>query len=298
VSTKATIDIDYLRRIGAIVKLQGRDYLSHPGLLRVAHEHGLKGIECDLISWDAEGRAAVMRARAEGERGTYTAYGDASPKNVGKMIANATLRMAETRAVNRALRLYTGLGMTTTEELPGDHGESAKKASVKPEPGLTVNAAYAKLWGESGISRDEVDQFGVDNNERSLGDLTDAGRLQAVEWHQSPTGIARMKEWRAAQEVKATADSKRKPEMEPTVAEPLSVSDFYSKAADLLEHESPGPVTLFFKAVAEKTKAKLPEELDDADRWKSLDWLGSPSGRKNFDAWQAAEQARVEKDLF
>lgn len=128
-STKNTIDLKYLRSIKAIVYLQGREYITHPGLLRVAHEHGLKSIHNELVDWNPEGRAAVVKATASGTRGVYSAYGDANPKNVGRMVVESTLRMAETRAVNRALRLYTGLGMTTTEELPGDH-DSASPAST------------------------------------------------------------------------------------------------------------------------------------------------------------------------
>ena len=119
-STKDSIDLTYLRNIKALVWLQGREYLTHSGLLRVAHEHGLERIQTELIHWDAEARAAVVKTTVVGERGTYTGYGDASPDNVARHLRTATLRMAETRAVNRALRLYTGLGMTTTEELPGE----------------------------------------------------------------------------------------------------------------------------------------------------------------------------------
>ena len=136
----ASIDLDYLRRIGALVRLQGREYLSHPGLLRVAHEHGLKSITNQLVSFDGE--SAVMRCTVEGERGQYAAYGDANPRNVGRQVASACLRMAETRAVNRALRLYTGLGMTTTEELPGDGA-----ATVAPPPTATIADVRAALLG-------------------------------------------------------------------------------------------------------------------------------------------------------
>ena len=90
----------------------------------------------------------------------------------------------------------------------------------------------------------------------------------------------------------------QKREMQPAPVEPLAVAAFYEKAAELLKHESTGPVTLFFQAVAEKTNALPPAELDDAGRWKSLTWLGSPAGRKNFDAWATAEKARTEAALF
>jgi len=119
---KQTIDLAYLRSIKALVRLQGREYLTHNGLLRVGHEHGLESIHTELVSWDAQSKGAVIKAVVVGERGTFTGHGDASPANVAKHLKEATLRMAETRAVNRALRLYTGLGMCTTEELPGGGG--------------------------------------------------------------------------------------------------------------------------------------------------------------------------------
>ena len=59
----------------------------------------------------------IFKATVTGERGTYNAFGDASPRNVGKMIAPHLIRMAETRAIARALRLYTGCGYTALEEL-------------------------------------------------------------------------------------------------------------------------------------------------------------------------------------
>ena len=47
---------------------------------------------------------------------TFTDEGDASPKNTSKMIQSHVRRMASTRAIVRALRLYTGVGMTSFEE--------------------------------------------------------------------------------------------------------------------------------------------------------------------------------------
>mgnify|MGYP003138500035 CR=1 FL=1 len=111
-----------------IVDLHGKQYITHEGLLSLAHEAGLKAISTDLISYQGVGKEAVVQATAEGEKGTYTGLGDASPQNVGKNIATATLRMAETRAVNRALRAYLGIGMTTFEEMPPD--EPAARVST------------------------------------------------------------------------------------------------------------------------------------------------------------------------
>jgi hypothetical protein len=127
------IDLKLMRKRGYIIKLQGREYTTHAGLLATAHEHGLEGVWVDMVSWDADKRAAVMKATAKGERGTYSDYGDADPTNVGKNIATACIRMASTRASSRALRLYLGVGMTTFEELPGNSPAPAPKKE-EPQP--------------------------------------------------------------------------------------------------------------------------------------------------------------------
>jgi hypothetical protein len=132
--------INALRARGHLVDLHGKEYITHAGLLEMAHEQGIKSIITELISWDPERRAAVVMATATGERGTFTGLGDASPENVGRNIANATLRMAETRASNRAMRSYLGVGMTTAEEMPGDSPSSPSRASQAacPECGSPV----------------------------------------------------------------------------------------------------------------------------------------------------------------
>ena len=137
-STK--IDLPYLRKMGAIIKLQGKEYTTHQGLLFVAHQQGVTSIITELVSEDVDKRRAVFKATAVGDRGAFTGWGDADPSNVGKMIANAYLRMAETRSVSRALRLYLGIGMTAYDELPGKEQEepapapAPAPAPVEPEP--------------------------------------------------------------------------------------------------------------------------------------------------------------------
>ena len=44
-------------------------------------------------------------------------HGDADPSNVSFMVRGAELRIAETRAVNRALRKAYGIGLCSVEEL-------------------------------------------------------------------------------------------------------------------------------------------------------------------------------------
>jgi hypothetical protein len=48
---------------------------------------------------------------------SFAGYGDADPSNVSSMVRGAELRIAETRAVNRALRKAYGIGFCSFEEL-------------------------------------------------------------------------------------------------------------------------------------------------------------------------------------
>ena len=137
-STK--INLDYLRDMGAIIKLQNREYTTHQGLLYVAHQQGITSIITELVSWDPDRRQAVFKSTATGERGTFTDYGDADPTNVGKMIANACIRMASTRSVSRCLRLYLGIGMTAYDELPGKEQETPPAIPpLAPEPVMKID---------------------------------------------------------------------------------------------------------------------------------------------------------------
>jgi len=54
-------------------------------------------------------------------------YGDANPSNVSPLVHGAEIRVAETRAVNRALRKAYGIGICSVEEI-GPSGHVARPA--------------------------------------------------------------------------------------------------------------------------------------------------------------------------
>ena len=58
--------------------------------------------------------ATVFKSRAC--RG-FVGYGDADPSNVSSLVHGAEMRVAETRAVNRALRKAYGIGICSVEEI-------------------------------------------------------------------------------------------------------------------------------------------------------------------------------------
>ena len=79
-------------------------------------------------------KATVLRSRAcKG----FVGYGDADPSNVSSLVHGAEMRVAETRAVNRALRQAYGIGICSVEgmgsfaEPPQSYRESKK---LPPQP--------------------------------------------------------------------------------------------------------------------------------------------------------------------
>ncbi|GAH86573.1 unnamed protein product, partial [marine sediment metagenome] len=64
-------------------------------------------IQTEKIEIDLENKYALFRAIVTGKNGTFEAHGDATSENVGDFIKPHFIRMAETRAIARALRWYT-----------------------------------------------------------------------------------------------------------------------------------------------------------------------------------------------
>jgi hypothetical protein len=106
---------------GDLYLLENRWYVTHSGLLSLAERKGCSGIRvepirsfCDHMSNRWVFRAIVFK-RA-GLRG-FAGFGDADPSNVSPLVRGAEMRVAETRAVNRALRKAYGIGLCSVEEL-------------------------------------------------------------------------------------------------------------------------------------------------------------------------------------
>ncbi len=118
-----------------VVQRQGRDFVLYAGLVAAAHTQGLRRITTQLIQapTEANGNMAIVHAQVETDLGVFDGLGDASPANVGKMIAPHALRMAETRAKARALRDALNVGMAVLEEL-ADEAADAGPAHRSPAP--------------------------------------------------------------------------------------------------------------------------------------------------------------------
>jgi hypothetical protein len=107
--------------LGDLLYLEGRWYVTHAGLLRLATCNRCSAIRvqpvrqyCDPAVGRWVFRATVYKTpRSKG----FVGYGDADPTNVSSLVRGAEMRVAETRAVNRALRKAYGIGLCSVEEL-------------------------------------------------------------------------------------------------------------------------------------------------------------------------------------
>jgi hypothetical protein len=61
----------------------------------------------------------------------FVGYGDADPSNTSPLVRGAEMRVAETRAVNRALRKAYGIGLCSVEEL-GSFSAPQKPVAATP----------------------------------------------------------------------------------------------------------------------------------------------------------------------
>lgn len=115
------------------IEIQGKTTYSADELLRFAHNHGLVSIVTDLLHIDphfessintrngqtaVRGFAAVKATVFFMDAGPFTGVGDACGDSVSSAnIANAYLRMAETRAIARALTHAMGVSALGSEEM-------------------------------------------------------------------------------------------------------------------------------------------------------------------------------------
>ncbi len=106
---------------GDLQLIEGKWYVTHSGLLRIAKRCRCSGIttSIDRFASDAASSRWVFKAIVHSGRGAkrFVGYGDADPSNVSPLVRGAEMRVAETRAVNRALRKAYGIGLCSVEEL-------------------------------------------------------------------------------------------------------------------------------------------------------------------------------------
>jgi hypothetical protein len=131
---------------GDVTYLGNGWYVTHSGLLGIARRKRCAGIQvrpavefCDPAASRWAFKATVYKSRTcKG----FVGYGDADPSNVSPLVHGAEMRVAETRAVNRALRKAYGIGICSVEELGSLSESSQSSREAKKLPPQPTNGNY------------------------------------------------------------------------------------------------------------------------------------------------------------
>jgi len=106
---------------GDLLFLDSGWYVTHSGLTSLARRNRCAGIKvqpvqpfCDPSAQRWAFEATVYKSKT---CLGFVGYGDADPSNVSSLVRGAEMRVAETRAVNRALRKAYGIGICSVEEI-------------------------------------------------------------------------------------------------------------------------------------------------------------------------------------
>ena len=131
-------DFDFSLRRGELQLLNNSWYVTHTGLLRLARRKRCRGIHVEAVDslCDSAANRFVLKATVYPSKDSagFVGYGDADPSNVSLLVRGAEMRIAETRAVNRALRKAYGIGICSVEEIGSNPGPMAPPDLHKSPP--------------------------------------------------------------------------------------------------------------------------------------------------------------------
>jgi hypothetical protein len=139
--------------LGDLKILDNTWYVTHAGLLRLAQRRHCAGIKVQQVREFCDPAAGrwVFKATFYKRAGSpgFVGFGDADPSNVSCLVRGAEMRVAETRAVNRALRKAYGIGLCSVEELGSLTGSSSPvnhyELPPKPQPQNGSNNGQPRL---------------------------------------------------------------------------------------------------------------------------------------------------------
>jgi hypothetical protein len=170
-----------------VINRHGKDYVLYAGLLDEAHQQGLSAIRTQLLQAPTaeNGHVAICFAEVTTEKGTFTGIGDADPTNVNRVMANALIRLAETRAKARALRDAVNVAMAAIEELA--EGVSEVLATDEAEPPASRAAREPAMAPPAGIvSLASVRQSGAPAGYGGLPSLAEVPRPERFDRPEHP----------------------------------------------------------------------------------------------------------------
>ena len=166
-----------------IIEIEGNQFVKYAGLLDYAHQIGISSIEVEPLQLPTKdnGNFAICKATVVSKLGeSYTDIGDANPTNCNAKVAKHSLRLASTRAIARALRSFTNVGLTALEELAdlndvlGNDSVMSKSKAAKPvgKKPKAAKAAESKTKtdqsdssGKSASQNDQIETEAADNSD-------------------------------------------------------------------------------------------------------------------------------------
>jgi hypothetical protein len=141
---RLSLDFQFSVASGDLLLLNANWYVTNAGLLRLASRRRCQGIQVQAIPEfsDAKNGRYVVKATVFKSRTCqgFVGHGDADPSNVSFLVQGAEMRMAETRAVNRALRKAYGIGICSVDEV----GAVTERSTSSPQklPPQPTNGNY------------------------------------------------------------------------------------------------------------------------------------------------------------
>ena len=136
---------------GDLLLLESGWYVTHGGLVRLAHRRHCAGIQVSPIKHLSDPNSShwafkatvFTSSRCKG----FSGFGDADPSNTSDLVRGAEMRVAETRAVNRALRKAYGIGICSVEEIgslsrPLVAADNHRKRPPQPVNGNSANSQH------------------------------------------------------------------------------------------------------------------------------------------------------------
>ena len=174
-----------------IIEIEGNQFVKYAGLLDYAHQIGIGSIEVEPLQLPTKdnGNFAICRASVVSKVGeSFTDIGDANPGNCSSKVVKHLLRLASTRAIARALRSFTNVGLTALEELEDLNDvignreyKTRPKAQKKAVPKAKASASAKK--GNSGKPGKS------DNSDNLKSKGNGAGKPEAKAPEKSPDAI-------------------------------------------------------------------------------------------------------------
>src|ERR1035437_7946174 len=138
-------------------------YVTHTGLIRLARRKRCRGIHVEAVDslCDSAANRFVLKATVYPSKSSagFVGYGDADPSNVSLLVRGAEMRIAETRAVNRALRKAYGIGICSVEEIGSNAGPTAAASDQRKFPPQNTNGNGNGNGGAGHKVRDRLCQI-------------------------------------------------------------------------------------------------------------------------------------------